>query len=198
MAKGKWIGTRELGTEWAQWQQGLDTSYIDGASDPQQNFQVGVQGPAGGPDTRALRDPLSPVTVPITLSMCFLTEGHGESLVEAIIKAYRIRFYQHSLSVGCTTHLTPLVSGLPGCLCSSHCMWERDTHSPEVALERAAHLGLKWPPPLAPIPGSTQQRMLPPGEPQERSKSGVFNSTDPAAVSALAMVFGMSTGSRQQ
>lgn len=74
--------------EWAQWrQQGLATSSIHGASDSQQNFQADVQGLAGGPDTHALREPLSPLTVPITLSMCFLTEGHGESLAEAIIKA---------------------------------------------------------------------------------------------------------------
>jgi hypothetical protein len=72
--------------KWAQWQQGLATRYIHGASDPQQNFQVDVQGLAGGPDTHALREPLSPLTVPITMSMCFLTEGHGESLAEAIIK----------------------------------------------------------------------------------------------------------------
>lgn len=141
MANGKWIGTQVLGTKWVQWQQGLATSYIDGASDPQQNFQVDVQGPAGGPDTCALRDSLSPVTVPITLSTCFLTEGHGESLAGVIIKAnldipyVGILFHQHSLSVGHATHRTPLVSGLPGCLCSSHSVWERDTHSPEVALE---------------------------------------------------------------
>lgn len=85
---------------------GVTTSYIDGANELQQNFQVGVQGPAGGPHTHALREPLSPLTVPITLSMCFLTEGHEESLAEAITKAnldipnVRIPSYGHSLSVG--------------------------------------------------------------------------------------------------
>lgn len=58
---------------------------------------------------------LSPLTVPITLSVCFLTEGHKESLAEAIIKAHldilyvRIPFYQHSLSVGLAIHLAPWI-----------------------------------------------------------------------------------------
>lgn len=119
---------------------GVATSYIDGANDLQQNFQVGVQGPAGEPHTHALREPLSPLTVPITLSMCFFTEGHGESLAEAIIKGIlwaltqcglsytpgsldiphlMTPYYGHSLSVGLATHLTPLVSGSPVCLSSS-------------------------------------------------------------------------------
>lgn len=171
---------------------GLATSYIEGASGPQQNF-LGVQGPAGGPDTPALRESLSPLTVPITLSMCFLTEGHGESLAEAIIKVnldilyVRIAFYWHSLSVGLDTRLAAWIIPASG----PH-ITECEKETPEAAFEQAATSGIRpWK--LSAnenaFPGvSLRDPAIASPDDGRTHGTGAFDSTDLKAVSALALI----------